>query len=413
MTALTLSKDILHGDISPHTYGLVKAKLISISWALETGTHLHWGFQRPSSILLCKLDASHPHRKHRSKHLNAGFVSQNDVTIHEFADSSKQVNGNRLKKGFSTKSVPEMANSNLEQQEELSWFDKDLDDFEIDSQIECDDSEEEEQLKESHKLKHVGSNTKDDDGKCIQRMYPVDLWLALSFHIDPEDIGRFAGICRYANMAVHTVQFWKHLYQTYCLHNTSILPDDLQPCTLERIHGLRQRVIRSLFYVHSPLVERIKTTIPFENEPYHLIGQRCILHWHEKVKNKWVFNFKFKNETITSERNYIVERKRHYDLFRGHNDLFYNPLNGCCMLQVVCHNFINIPPILGLLLSQIYLKVGHGMRYHCLKLVFNSSVNSGNLSANRYGVSGDVVVMIDPAINLKVFPWWNPQYQIS
>ena len=42
--------------------------------------------------------------------------------------------------------------------------------------------------------------------------YPIDLWIALSRHIKPEQIQTFAQICQASNAVVHTVQFWKHLY---------------------------------------------------------------------------------------------------------------------------------------------------------------------------------------------------------
>lgn len=43
--------------------------------------------------------------------------------------------------------------------------------------------------------------------------YPLDVWLVLSSYIRPEDVCRFALICRSAWIATCTAAFWTRLYR--------------------------------------------------------------------------------------------------------------------------------------------------------------------------------------------------------
>lgn len=56
--------------------------------------------------------------------------------------------------------------------------------------------------------KTVKRSRQEDDG--VQ--YPLDVWFLISHHIQPEDICRFACICRSSHYVVHTAQFWTNLY---------------------------------------------------------------------------------------------------------------------------------------------------------------------------------------------------------
>ena len=57
------------------------------------------------------------------------------------------------------------------------------------------------------------------------------------------------------------------------------LPEELKPRYMEKAHGLRTRVIRSLFYFYTPLVARVHNINPFDDEPDILLGSRCVLMW--------------------------------------------------------------------------------------------------------------------------------------
>ena len=61
------------------------------------------------------------------------------------------------------------------------------------------------------------------------------------------------------------------------------LPEELRPRFMEKTHGLRTRVIRSLFYLYTPLVARVTAMSPFGDEPDTLLGSRCALIWYVSV----------------------------------------------------------------------------------------------------------------------------------
>ena len=48
---------------------------------------------------------------------------------------------------------------------------------------------------------------------------------------------------------------------------------------MEKAHGLRTRVIRSLFYFYTPLVARVGSINAFDDEPDTLLNSRCVLMW--------------------------------------------------------------------------------------------------------------------------------------
>lgn len=50
------------------------------------------------------------------------------------------------------------------------------------------------------------------------------------------------------------------------------LPDAVKPHSMEKLHGLRARVIRAMFYLYPPLTSTVQTKGPMEDEPYSLKG---------------------------------------------------------------------------------------------------------------------------------------------
>lgn len=347
-------------------------------------------------------------RKQPSK--NKRYMSsQSDITLNQYADADTQKL--RVSKGAANAIQTEVRNlqnipidkSKLEK-EDVSWFDKDIDDLEI-----CEPESEDttENINQNKVFKYQSQRIKRHYSEGFK--YPIDLWIALSRHIKPEQIQTFAQICQATNAVVHTVQFWKNLYCRFC-QDQSELPDGLKIETLERINGLRQRVIRALYYIYPSFITKITRTLPFEDEPHILAGHRCMLTWHEKVKNVYNFNFKFKKERI-----YDINKLHYFreiaDLRNGYKDLYFNCENDYYVLEVTCQTFLSVLPVMGLVLSNVYLKLSSDMRYHCLKLVFDTNIK-GIPEGNRKGVE-DTVIVLDPVLNLKIYPWWHPKYPFT
>ena len=201
----------------------------------------------------------------------------------------------------------------------------------------------------------------------------------------------------------------KFVFNFYRFYSDSkVLPRDLKRDNLECIHGLRARVIQTLFYVYPPLVSRSQTTIPFENEPHILVGHRCLLTWHKKVKNVWNFCFKFRRGDQTEKDSNSRRGMMSKEFESWHQDLFYNPDNNCRILEVTCSNFNSIPIVMGLILNRVYLNVSSGsMRYHKLKLIFDTHLKT-TTTKNEVGM---FEVILDPVLEVRVYPWWHPRYR--
>lgn len=86
--------------------------------------------------------------------------------------------------------------------------------------------------------------------------FPIDVWHHIGKFVAPEDVGRFAKICRQTAFVTSTRPFWsnmyiKHVDQTSQYHR---VPQELRrEKVLAHRKGLRAKVIRALFYTHAPL----------------------------------------------------------------------------------------------------------------------------------------------------------------
>lgn len=162
-----------------------------------------------------------------------------------------------------------------------------------------------------------------------------------------------------------------------------------------------------LHFVYPPLVMRTKTSVPFENQPHSLVGQRCLLTWHRKMRNGWKFYLRFrKGDEVNLESN--LRRRIESPKFNDwHQDLFYNPDNNSSVLEVSCPSFSPLPMVMGLILNRVYFNVSSGsMRYHRLKLVMDSSFRT-TTAKNQNGMQE---LILDPVVEVKVFPWWHPEF---
>lgn len=160
-----------------------------------------------------------------------------DVSIGDFADVAKATPTYRVRKSqnsrknmqsrlnFGRPSLEKYRNPNcsiwISDQESLQWFDKDWDELEV-----CDDSHEEEEdekpLKMANRRRRYAksSNLTVDDGV----VYAVDVWFLIGQFVDPEDVVRFALICRGAHFVTHSVRFWVNLYERWVMHRLYSIP---------------------------------------------------------------------------------------------------------------------------------------------------------------------------------------------
>lgn len=339
---------------------------------------------------------------HKKSGKNRSAKSLGDITLNDFANASVSASKGRLKK--STNNVSKVLKK-IEQ--EKSWDEK-VDDFDGDFVEEIDEEGNVSYVirkVEPRRRKKTNSNSEEVKDKPGND-YPIDIWFLLSEYIRPEDVGRFASICKTSFDVVCSAKFWFSLYRRY-YNNVPNVPDELQPECLVRKYGLRTSVIRALHYVYPPFVNKLKSIkAALEEHPDTLIRKQCDCLWQQRQKGQWVFYFK-----LREKRNHFLQHSRRTDhkqpdLLEILDDVSANPDENCRVLQITCQDFIQIPPVIGLVLTSVCLTLSQGFRHHRLQLGFGSGIKGyppleGSACTN---------IILDPVINFRVLDWWHPLY---
>uniref|UniRef100_A0A3Q3B528 Transmembrane protein 183A n=1 Tax=Kryptolebias marmoratus TaxID=37003 RepID=A0A3Q3B528_KRYMA len=249
---------------------------------------------------------------------------------------------------------------------------------------------------------------KEENSECSDgENYPVDIWLVLSSYIRPEDVCRFALICRNAWTVTCTAAFWTRLYRRHYRIDVE-LPFRLQPVCIDRMRCLRACVIRSLFHLYEPFSLRV-SKIPAlpESTPSTLLNSKCLLFWVKKLSGTrpeglWEFNFKFLKQGHS--KNGCAKS---LCLPKQYEDVHLNPDSDCYLLQVTTLNYIFTPVVMGMTLTLFTINVSTDMRHHRVRLVLQDSPLQ---RGKRRGDQGGTQVVLDPVHSVKLMDWWHPQY---
>ncbi|MBN3273996.1 TM183 protein, partial [Polyodon spathula] len=241
--------------------------------------------------------------------------------------------------------------------------------------------------------------------------YPVDVWLLLASYIRPEDICKFALICKNAWAVSCTAAFWSRLYKRHYISDAH-LPARLQPDSMGKVRGLRARVIRSLYHLYEPFCSRVSRSpsIP-ESTPMTVLNSKCLLFWVNKIVGSraeplWEFNFKFLKQPpkLKNGCGNGLQYPRQYQ------EVHSNPDHDCFLLQVTTLNFIFTPVVMGMTLTLLTVNVSTDMRHHRARLLFQDSpMVKGRKPRNEQGVQ----IVLDPVHSVRLVDWWHPQYPAS
>ncbi|KAF5290726.1 hypothetical protein FQA39_LY14645 [Lamprigera yunnana] len=240
--------------------------------------------------------------------------------------------------------------------------------------------------------------------------YPLDVWFLISEYIKPEDIGKFAGICKASFAVICTAKFWFSLYKRH-YKSVPTLPDHLQPERMVRLYGLRTAVIRALHLMYPPYVSKFNTFTLVEKHPDTLIKRQCVLMSYHKQKKDWLYYFKFKENLNSSLFHSRGTKSKQPDLIEMLEDVSANPDENCQILQVTCSHFVAVPLVQGLTLKSATLTLSQGFRHHRLQLGFGSGIHT--YSYNSLGSCNSSLVILDPVVSVKVLDWWHPHYPYS
>lgn len=109
------------------------------------------------------------------------------------------------------------------------------------------------------KFNDIIENEKSEEMPAVAN-FPIDIWHHMGKFVAPENVGNFALICRQTAFVTSTTPFWTNLYTKYVYQSVHYnrVPNELQRNKVLALrNGLRAKVIRSLFYTHKPLQERL------------------------------------------------------------------------------------------------------------------------------------------------------------
>lgn len=172
------------------------------------------------------------------------------------------------------------------------------------------------------------------DDTHVYNFFPNDIWFLISEYIQPEDLIRFALICKQTYTITTTLKFWKSLYRRYYNANVE-LPVRLQLDCMTRPRGIRACAIRSLFFTYPPFVNRVRSQ---SQQDFHsLIKHRVIQFWFQQVNAvKFLYFYKLKRKLLPGSRPFESEQLQRKDgrSIKALRDVYCNSEEGCSLLMV-------------------------------------------------------------------------------
>lgn len=236
-----------------------------------------------------------------------------DISIKEYADADKS-NG-RIRKGAGNAIKHETVND----------------------EIEVLDEDEMTTVKKSSRAKKLSESPSEDDHNY--NFFPNDIWFLISEYIRPEDVTRFALICKQTYIITTTLKFWRNLYRRY-YKPTVELPVRLQLDCMTRPRGTRPCAIRSLFFTYPLFVNRIRSQ---SLQDFHSLNKlRVVQFWFERVNTgKFLYFYKLKHKLHPGSRTYESEQLQRRDgkSIKALRDVYCNTEEGCRLLVVRRNSF--------------------------------------------------------------------------
>ncbi|XP_055853438.1 transmembrane protein 183 isoform X2 [Episyrphus balteatus] len=233
-----------------------------------------------------------------------------------------------------------------------------------------------------------------------------DVWFNIADHLNPEDVGTFALICRQSANVVACAIFWKKLYRRFC-KDTKKLPDNLRSRCENQIGSIRSNVICALFHLYPPFIARIKKG--YEMSSVH--GYGCNYNWYWKTGPYWFFCYKLWNKTKTRKpKEEEIEDSDEDDeyglnsILNKLNNVFENPDEGIYLLLVITNKFIPLP------------ELRTAMILHSTRQLLNSDLRNTNveltfLPENQQQTSKLSVDILYTSCKHRVIPWWHPDFE--
>ncbi|XP_055372096.1 transmembrane protein 183 [Condylostylus longicornis] len=327
------------------------------------------------------------------------IVPEGEVTIKDFADKATQ--GGRTKKVLN------------KSQQVTTILIQDI----LSMDINDDDDDDVERKKCGIKRKR--KNKEMMDSNHIYNDYHIDIWFLISEHIKPEDTGRFALICKKTEAVVCSARYWSNLYKRY-YNSRIVLPERLKPDRMDRVGGLRARVICSLFYTCPTFSLRLSK--PDRYNLNRLEKLQCIEMWYRTVKEgTWMFCYRFSNRINVRKpillKNYssdddgddddndVLDRLENF--LAEHNNIFENRYEGQHLLIITSDRFIPFPEIRieggesKITLGMIRQPLSKDLRHTGLEMCF-VDYKKTPVARSYY----------EKILDYRTINWWDPEFWI-
>lgn len=168
----------------------------------------------------------------------------------------------------------------------------------------------------------------------MYNFFPNDIWFLISEYIQPEDVTRFALICKQTYEITTTLKFWRKLYRRYYKADIE-LPVRLQLGCMTRPRGIRACAIRSLFFTYQPFANRVR--VQAQQDFHTLIKHRVIHFWFQQVSvEKFLYFYKLKRKLQPESRPYESEQlqRKRGKTMKALRDVYCNSEEGCSLLMV-------------------------------------------------------------------------------
>jgi len=353
-----------------------------------------------------------PRNGKRSNGRKQGFASNADVTLGDFANCGAGPGKARMKKAVTNILASKVKDITLQPTksttEDKDWFEKSLDEFVFDS---APEDEEDECYRDNNAGRRKKRSSSSKSGTDSGLDYPIDIWFILGEYIKPENVGRFACLCKSAYAVTQASKFWIRFYRRYYTPMEN-LPIRLTPECMGRQYALKSCVIRSLYYFYPLFMERLKNRK--QVEPDTLIKRTCMTMWNQKGRMKFHYFFKLK-ESNDEDFQY---RSHQPDLIEMLGDINANSEKRCKVLQVTSLTLALIPPnVLGQTLLLVSSVLSSDLRSHCMRFIFGPQhalqySRKGKMNFSHIP-EGAVGVAINSVVGVKVLDWWDPAYPHS
>nr|XP_053629420.1 transmembrane protein 183-like isoform X2 [Cherax quadricarinatus] len=291
------------------------------------------------------------HCKKKAEKNNNSAAIYCDITVNDFANNESQKRF-RQKKKTTMKTIINEVKMLQVKEEDKAWDEKSDDD-------KCGQNEETIPEQITGKNRRKARKSTSVDGEGIN--YPLDIWFIISEYLRPEDVGRFATTCQATYYVTTTAKFWFSMYRR---HYTWVpeLPTQLADWNMDYTEGLRAAVIRSLFFMYAPFSARIAGKKPLRADPTQLLRSQCVLQWHVATSSS------------------------------------------------VCESVM----VIGEYLYHAGLEVSANMYNDRLRLSLVPAhllPRSSNAASRKYQVPTKEIIL-EPVCDVKVYPWWHPQYEV-